>query len=228
MVATSANMQFAITEIVDLFESETGIAVETIISSSGKLSAQIQEGAPFDILVSADMKYPMDLFEKGFTTTKPAVYAYGKLVLWTTKASITPSLKILTEERIKHIAMANPKTAPYGAASLQVLKKNKLVDVLSSKLVYGESISQVNQFVSTQAADLGFTTKAVVLSENLKNKNNWVEIDTSDYAPIEQGIVVVKRSGQRRKEAQLFKDFLLSKKATAILNKYGYDTRIFH
>ncbi len=224
VIATSANMQFAIEEIVEEFKAETGLAVETIISSSGKLSAQIQEGAPFDILISADMKYPMDLYEKGYTTAEPKVYAFGKLVLWTNNTSINPSLEILEEDNIKHIALANPKTAPYGVAAMQVLQKNNMEERLAPKLVFGESISQVNQFVNTQAAEIGFTAKAVVLSAKVKDNSQWFEIDKADYTPIKQGVVVLNRTGQRRKDALKFKDFLLSEKASDILNKFGYDT----
>src|SRR5690606_14994708 len=111
-IATSANMQYAIPELVLAFTRETGVQCEVIVSSSGKLTAQIVAGAPYDVFISADMKHPEALFKKSLTTAKPEVYAEGKLILWTTNDEINPSIEILTNKQIKYIALANPKTAP--------------------------------------------------------------------------------------------------------------------
>lgn len=217
-------MQFAIHELVEDFSKTTGIECEIIISSSGKLTAQIHEGAPFDVFVSANLKYPNDLFEKGLTLEKPKIYAYGKLVLWTMKNDLQPSIQLLESSEIKHIALANPKTAPYGNASVEVLNHYKVFQKLSSKFVYGESIAQVNQFVNSQVADLGFTSKSIVLSPKMIGKGKWIEIDDSIYSPIAQGIVCIKNDAEKEKLALSFSKFLFSKKGKKILNTFGYST----
>ncbi|MFK8005519.1 MAG: molybdate ABC transporter substrate-binding protein [Saprospiraceae bacterium] len=223
-IATSANMQFAINELVKKFSEETGIDCEIIISSSGKLTAQINEGAPFDVFVSANMKYPNDLYRKGLTLGVPKIYAHGKLVLWTMKKDLIPSIQLLENKEIKHIALANPKTAPYGNASIHILNHYKIFQKLTPKLVYGESIAQVNQFVNSQVADLGFTSKSVVLSPKMIHKGKWEEIDESIYPPISQGIVCLKNDPKKEKLALDFSDFLFSKKGKEILNTFGYST----
>lgn len=219
-IATAANMQFVMADLIETFNEQTGIECETIISSSGKLTAQITEGAPFDIMVSADMKYPLELFKNGFTTSKPKVYAYGKLVLWSMNEDIDPSIEILTKSNITHIALANPKTAPYGLASINVLKHYHIFDSIQHKLVYGENISQTNQFIISKAAEIGFTSKSVVMASITKGK--WMEIDSTFYAPIAQGIALLNNNNNHSKEAQLFYDFLFSDHGKEILNKFGY------
>ena len=170
------------------------------------------------------MKYPNNLFEKGLTLTKPKIYAHGKLVLWTMKDDLTPSIQQLENNQIKHIALANPKTAPYGNASIEVLNHFKIFQKLSSKLVYGESIAQVNQFVNSQVADIGFTSKSVVLSPKMIDRGKWVELNDSIYQPIAQGIVCIKNDSDKEKSALNFSDFLFSQKGKEILNTFGYST----
>src|SRR5215471_8585656 len=160
-VAAAANVQFVMYELTKDFESSTGIKTDIILNSSGKLNAQIKEGAPYDVFVSADMKYPEELYKTGFAISSPNVYANGLLVLWTTQPNITPGadLKILTSDAVKKIAVANPQTAPYGEASVEAMNYFKVYDQVKDKLVYGESISQTNQYISSGAADIGFTAK---------------------------------------------------------------------
>lgn len=221
-IAVAANMQFAMEPLIQTFTHETGITCEMAISSSGKLTAQIEEGAPFDLFISADMKYPTRLFEKGLSTAAPEVYAYGKLVLWSMMEDLEPSFELLSEEKIHHIALANPKTAPYGVAATQVLKHFKLLDALQHKLVYGESISQTNQFIVSKAAELGFTAKSVVLSPRMNGNGQWLDIDMSLYSPIAQGVVMLRHTDQDKVIIQQFYNFLFSEKAKEILVRFGY------
>jgi molybdate transport system substrate-binding protein len=222
MIATAANMQFPMKELVRVFTENTGIECETVISSSGMLTAQIREGAPFDIFVSADMKYPAELSQGGFTRSPPEIYAYGKLILWTLDRGLDPSLELLTSDLIRHIALANPKTAPYGVAAVEVLKGVGIYERVENKLVFGESISQTSQFVVSKAAEIGFTAKSVVLSPDLQDKGNWIEMDTKYYSPIAQGVVILKNRKKRINQAKKFHDFLFSSKGKEILNKFGY------
>lgn len=221
-IAAASNMQFAIEALTASFTQETGIACQTVISSSGKLTAQIKENAPYDIFVSANMKYPNELFHSGFSQDKPKVYAHGKLVLWSMNEKIQPSIDILLSKKVKHIAIANPKTAPYGAAAIEVLKYHKIYAAVKHKLVYGESISQTNQFILSQSAEIGFTAKSVLLSTKMKGEGKWITLNDDSYSPISQGIVLIKTRNSKNEEARKFYNFLFSTKAKGILETYGY------
>ncbi len=221
-IATAANMRFAMNALVEAFAAQTGIACEIVVASSGKLTAQIAQGAPFDLFVSADMKYPETLYVQGLTVAAPEVYAYGKLVLWSATDAGQPSLDILTAKAIQRIAMANPKTAPYGRAAQEVITNIGQYDALKDKLVYGESISQTSQFILSGAAAMGFTAKSVVLSPDVMGKGRWIEIDPSLYSPIEQGVVMVNQHPEKLDKARLFKAFLFGEQGQSILTQYGY------
>lgn len=183
-IAAAANVQFVLNELTKDFESSTGIKTEIILNSSGKLTAQIKEGAPYDVFVSADMKYPAELYKTGFAIDSPRVYANGLLVLWTTKDEVKPdpTLKVLTSNAVKKIAIANPQTAPYGEASVEAMNYYKVYDKVKDKLVYGESISQTNQFIISGSAEIGFTAKSIVLADEMKGKGIWVDIDRKSRA----------------------------------------------
>ena len=224
-IAVASNLQFVMTELVQEFSENTGIDCEVIVGSSGKLTAQIIEGAPFDLLLSADVKYPNELYDKGFATDQPKVYAYGNLILWTVVEGLSPDLDSLASERIKYIAVGNPKTAPYGVAALQVLNNTGVFNSVNDKIVYGESVSQTNQFILSQAADLGFTSKSVVLSPQMINKGSWKEIDKELYEPMAQAMVVLKNRKEYTIKAIQFKDFILSAKGKKILHKFGYNVK---
>lgn len=221
-IATAANMQYTVKEMIEMFHSETGIECQTVVSSSGKLTAQIQEGAPFDVFISADTKYPDELYKKGFTHSEPKVYAYGKLILWTLKDDIIPSLDLLSSNKIEHIASPNPVTAPYGVATEEVLKYYNISNLIKPKLVYGESVAQTNQFITSKVAEVGFTSKSVVLSPNLKEQGAFIEIDDASYNPIAQSAVIIKNKGKDLSKSEIFFNFLFSKKGKEILKKHGY------
>ncbi len=218
-IATSANMQFAMRALIDQFTTLHEVDCEMVIGSSGKLTAQIKAGAPFDLFVSANMKYPKEIYESGLAQQAPEVYAYGTLVLWSMKEDLIPSLTSLKEESVRHIALANPNIAPYGIAAMEALRSYQLDQELTPKLVYGESIAQTNQFIITQSADIGFTAMSVVLSPQMKDKGKWVVVDEKAYSPIAQGIVMIKNQDPK---ALRFYQFLFSKEAEAILTEFGY------
>lgn len=225
-IATAANMQFAMNELVSSFTENTRVNCEIIVSSSGKLTAQIKEGAPYDLFVSADMKYPIELFDSSYTVDEPKIYAKGKLVLWTFFENLNPSIDILSSSDTKHIAIANPKTAPYGRAALEVLKKNNLLSKIEQKLVYGESVAQTNQFITTKAAEFGFTSKSVVSSKKMNDIGHWIEIDPTTYKPIFQGVVILKNHVSNIDHIQQFYNYLFSDDGKNILNKFGYSTNL--
>ena len=221
-IATASNMQYAMAELSNAFTKETGIECDLVVGSSGKLTAQITEGAPYDIFVSADTKYPDQIFKNGMAEYPPKTYALGKLVLWTAKEELEPSLTLLTDESVTHIALANPKTAPYGVAAISILEHYELLSSVEDKLVYGESISQTNQFIISKSAELGFTAMSVVLSPEMKGRGNWTALNDDLYSPIEQAVVLIKRKKEKNKSAARFYDFLFSARAKQLLKNFGY------
>ncbi|MEM7368653.1 MAG: molybdate ABC transporter substrate-binding protein [Bacteroidota bacterium] len=223
-IATAANVQYAMDSLVQVFATQTGIETQIILNSSGKLATQIIQGAPYDVFVSANMTYPNFVRQNGKTDRPPTIYAHGTLVIWTADKQTDISFEQLPHQEIRHIAIANPKTAPYGKAAMEVLQGQDLMHACRDKLIFGESISQTNQFILTRHAEVGFTAKSVVLAPTLKEVGRWQEVDQALYAPITQGVIIIQR-GQTDKQlenAQTFYNFLLSPTAQAILGAYGY------
>lgn len=223
-IATAANMQYAMPELTKAFTDRTGIECQTILGSSGKLTAQINEGAPFDFFIAANMNYPNTLHENGHTTTPPKTYAYGQLVLWSMKKFQKLSINLFTNKRLKQIAIANPKTAPYGKAMESVLAYYGILDSVRHKLVYGENIAQTNQFILSEAVDFGFTAKSVVLAPQHQNKGKWNDVPLKSYRPIAQGMVILNHRKEQFDVSQQFYNFMLTDQAKIILKKFGYIT----
>lgn len=223
LIATAANMQYAIREIATVFSTQTNTPTELIIGSSGKLTAQIKAGAPYHIFISADPKYPAELKQAQFTTSDATIFASGQLILWTTNEDLTPSLDLVVDPQIKHVALANPGTAPYGAAAVAVLEYYNLENTISEKLVYGESISQTNQFIHSGSADIGFTALSTIHAPNLKNLGKWIPINPESYHLVEQSMVTLNNSGIMKETADAFSKFLSSPPARQILRKHGYE-----
>lgn len=221
-VATAANMQFAMRELIQVFTDSTGIPCDMSVGSSGKLTAQIKAGAPFDIFVSADTLYANEIYASKRAEGPPRIYAYGQLVLWQMADSPVPALGRLSLEGTRHIAMANPNIAPYGKAAKEVMQHLGIYDQVESKLVFGESIAQTNQFILSQAADMGFTARAVVLSPTMQGKGKWEAVEPGLYEPIAQAAVLLKNQTEQKLEASAFYDFLFTPSAQKILDRYGY------
>ncbi len=224
-IAVAANVQFAMKELKQEFKKETGISTAIIIGSSGQLTAQIKQGAPYDVFISADLKYPLNLFKNKFAVDSPKVYAMGTLVIWTVKKGIKldDNLNELLNDNIQKIALANPKIAPYGEAAIEALNYFGIYNNIKNKLVFGESIAHTNQFIISGAADIGFTAKSVVMSPSMEGKGIWKEVNPSSYKTIKQGCVILKYGFENHKiETAKFYNFLFSNKAKNILMKYGY------
>jgi molybdate transport system substrate-binding protein len=224
MVAVAANVKYAFEALSTAFTSETGITVKNATSSSGKLTAQITHGAPFDLFLSADMKYPEKLYQDGLAVTKPKIYANGTLVLWTMKEiDLSKGIVAMSSSNITKIALANPKLAPYGAEAVRAMEYYKLDAAIKPKLIYGESISQVNQYIDSKSVDAGFTAKSVVVSPLLEGKGNWIALPKESYQPIQQGMVILRHGQSENNHAtRKFYEFMSSAKAQAILIKFGY------
>jgi molybdate transport system substrate-binding protein len=224
-IAVAANVQYAMDELMAEFKKETGIDISAVIGSSGQLTAQIKEGAPYDLFISADMKYPLSLFDNKDAVDSPKVYAEGSLVIWSmnNKIKFDKELRILLSNNISRIAVPNPRTAPYGIAAVETMKHFEIYDRLRDKLIYGESIASTNQFIYLKAAEIGFTAKSVVLSPRMKGKGAWMEIEHEAYKPIEQGCVILKYGFKNHGKGSIkFYNFLFSAKAKKILSNFGY------
>ena len=222
-VAVSANVSYAISDLIKEFNKQyPNIKVIPILGSSGKLTAQITNDAPYSIFMSADMKYPTILYDKRIAITKPTVYAKGSLVLFSaTKRDFSNGLKLLEDNNIKKIAVANPTTAPYGKATILALKNAKIYHKIKNKLIYAESISQAISY-TINASDIGIVAKSLLFCDKMadyKKNINWVDINPTLYLPIKQGVVLIKNT----KEANLFYRFILSKQAKMVFNRFGYD-----
>ena len=224
-VAVAANVSYAINELVAEFnKTNPDTKVQVTLGSSGKFTAQIESGAPFDVFMSADMKFPKSLFEKGLATTEPALYAQGSLAMLSSKElDFSKGINLITDANISKIAVANPKTAPYGTAAVEAMKNANVLDKVESKFVYAESISQAVTYATT-AADVGFIAKSSLYDEKMakyKENINWVSVDPSLYTAIDQGIVVLKNTKEEA-SAKAFYDFILGEKAKEIFIKFGY------
>jgi molybdate transport system substrate-binding protein len=221
-VAVAANMQGVIKVLGKDFKQKTGIGIEPIVGSSGNLSNQIRNGAPYDLFLSADMSFPESLFKGGFSLKQPEVYAYGRLIICSTQnIGFENWERVLLSSRIKKVAIANPAIAPYGKAAEESLKLKGIMDNIQSKLVTGESISQVNTYITSGVVDVGFTTRALIKDAEGKTKLYWKEIDPKSYTPVKQGIIILKQTKESA-NAQKFYDYMLSPAAKAILKEYGY------
>jgi molybdate transport system substrate-binding protein len=224
-IAVAANVSYAIGDLIKSFNvlyPQTKVRVT--LGGSGKLTAQIKNGAPYQFFMSADMKYPKALYEEGLAVTRPLVYAQGSLAYLSTKnQDFSQGMKVLENVNIEKIAVANPKTAPYGKASFEAMKNAAVLEKVQSKLVYGESISQAVSYVIT-AADIGLIAKSSLYSPKMaqyKEGIHWAEVDPELYTSISQGMVILKNA-EANAEVSAFYTFMLSAKAKEILTDFGY------
>jgi molybdate transport system substrate-binding protein len=219
-IAAAADLQPVLPPILQAFRESTGIGAEATYQASATLTTQIQNGAPFDLFLSADLGYPQRLIDANLADTKgiagaspgaPVTYARGTLVLWTRKDSHwpAPSLETLRDPALKRLAIANPDRAPYGRAAIATLTSLKLLDTLQLRLVTAENIAQTAQFVETGNADAGLISMTSATTEHLRAIGTAFIIPRGLYPPIEQGAVLITKSSQRQ-NAETFLVFLLS------------------
>jgi molybdate transport system substrate-binding protein len=224
-VAVAANLQPVIIELQKDFAQKTGIQIDPIVGSSGTLMAQMKNGAPFDVFLSADMAFPKSLFDAGLSVKAPTIYAYGSLILCSTNnIGFENWQRTLMTNRIKKIAIANPDIAPYGQAAKTVLARKGILDNINKKLVYGQSIAQVNTYITTGVVQAAFTSLSLIKDPANKTKLYWKIIDPKTYPPIEQGLVVLKSSANKT-DAEKFYNYILSAPAKKIFLQFGYHTK---
>jgi molybdate transport system substrate-binding protein len=223
-VAVAANFAEPIKAIAAVLEKTTGHTLGITVGSTGRLYAQIKNGAPFDVLLSADTRTPAQLEADGLAQPGSRfTYATGKLVLWSADAAkVDGQGAVLKGDGFRKLAIANPKTAPYGAASIEVIDRLGLTAAISPKLVQGESIGQAYNFAFTGNAEIAFVAMSQVLEGGrLKNGSMWVVPQTL-YAPIRQDAVLLK-TGASNEAAKALMKLLQSPDIKALIRSYGYD-----
>ena len=224
-VAAASDLQSALPAIAARFEKETGHTVTFTFGSSGNFFTQIENGAPFDLFLSADIDYPRRLERAGLAEGGSLYeYAIGRIVLWTRNDSgvdLRKGLAVLADPEVRHVALANPQHAPYGRAAVAALRHEGLYQRVEQKFVLGENISQAAQFVQSGNADVGVLALSLALAPALKSAGTYVEIPTAFYPPIEQAAVIIASSRHKR-VARQFMDTLKKPESARILQAYGF------
>jgi len=220
-VAVASNFRSVIEPLTDRFRQETGIEVDLVFGSTGKLYAQIRNGAPYDVFLAADKERPRLLEEQGAALPGTrGTYAIGRLVLWSPiPGYVDPAGAVLREGGFRHLAIANPKLAPYGKAAEEVLRRDGLWEALRGRLVRGENISQTFQFVGSGNAELGFVAYSQVKVQGDSLSGALWKVPAAMHSPIEQQMVLIRESAAGRTLLAFFG----GPSAGGIIRDAGYD-----
>ncbi len=236
LVAVASNFTKPMTEIARVFEKRTGHNANLAFGSSGKFVSQIENGGPFEVFLSADTSNPRKLEQSGFAVSGTQfTYAVGKLVLWSAMPGFVDDQgQVLSKGGFKHLALADPKLAPYGTAAMEVMKTLNRLDKLQPLFVQGENIAQTYQFISSGNAELGFIALAQVIDKDkasttpklgnvskIASGSGWI-VPSNLHKPILQDAILLKK-GAKNPAATALLTFLKSPEAQGIIRKYGYD-----
>ncbi|MDD4968777.1 MAG: molybdate ABC transporter substrate-binding protein [Paludibacter sp.] len=222
-IAAAANLRYVLEEIKTAYVKQNPKAkVNLTFGASGMLVQQIMNGATYDLFMAADTEFPLKLKEKGLTTGAMSTYAFGKLAMYSTTLDIDKiGLGALKDPSVKKIAIANPETAPYGERSVQLLKNWKMYELLKTKIILGENISQAAQFAFTGNAEIGFIALSLALAPEMTGKGSYYIVPQNLYKPIEQACILIKTPVLNTESAR-FKKFVLSPATKSIWEKFGY------
>jgi molybdate transport system substrate-binding protein len=226
-IAAAADLTYCIEDLNRSYQqSHPDTELKLSIGSSGNFSTQIQNGAPFDVFLSADIQYPKNLASTGFVDSSTlTVYAVGRVVLWTTKpdaVNLDRGIDILRDRvAVRKIAIANPEHAPYGRAAKAILENSGIWAEVQDRIVQGENIAQTAQFVRTGNVDAGFVALSLLLSPNLPHIGRYIEIDPKLYPKLEQAMVLTT-TGSKRPPVRAYFQFLQSQAARKIFDQYGF------
>jgi molybdate transport system substrate-binding protein len=222
-VAAASSLRPTLDYLVAAYEAENpGHQVEVIYGSSGRLMAQIINGAPFDVFMSADMAFPQNVFDKGEAISAPVVYGLGRIVLWSAHLNAAElTLANLADDGIQRIAIAQPSVAPYGQRAQESMTAAGVWDAVQPRLVFAENISQVAQMSESGAADIGLIALSLAIQPGLVERGYHL-IDAALHQPLEQGFVITQRAADNAL-ASSFSAFLQSDTARDIFNDNGFD-----
>jgi molybdate transport system substrate-binding protein len=223
-IAVAANFTAPAKLIAADFEKDSGHKAQLVFGATGKFYAQIKNGAPFEVLLSADDETPTKLEKEGAAVAGTRfTYAIGRLVLWSAKAGyVDDKGEVLSSGAFRHVSVANPKLAPYGAAAIDVLTALKLIDTVQPKFVQAENIAQAHQFVATGNAELGFVAMSQVIKDGkLGDGSAWI-VPASLHRPIRQDAVLLDK-GRGKRAAEAWLKYLKGDKAKAVIKSFGYE-----
>jgi molybdate transport system substrate-binding protein len=223
-VAVAANFSLPMQRIAAEFERDTGHKAQLSVGATGKFYAQIRNGAPFEVLLSADDETPARLDAEGAAVPGSRfTYAIGRLALWSAQPELVDVQgAVLEKGSFKHLAIANPKTAPYGAASIEVLRSLALLDALRPKFVQGENIAQTQQFVASGNAELGFVALSQVWRDGKFGEGSGWIVPSGLHAPLRQDAVLLL-PGRDRPASLALLAYLRGDKARTIIRGFGYE-----
>ena len=228
VIAAASSVKFALQDIAEAFQQDTGKSIRISYSSSGNLTRQIQQGGPFELFFSANARYVNQLYQQHKTLDQGVAYAFGRLVLLTNKnSSLSLDQKLNGVKRaiqagqLQRFAIANPIHAPYGIAAREVLQQLGLWELTEPHLVLGENVAQAAQFASSGAAQVGLISYSLSLAPALQNSTRSLLIPVSLHQPLQQTMVLLNNAGNT---AKLFFNFMRQDKARGILSRYGYTT----
>ena len=226
-IAAASDLRFALDEVIAAYGAANPQAGMTVIyGASGTFYAQIAQGAPFDLFLSADSAYPRDLVQKGLADGATLfTYAIGHLVLWSPAASpldVSRGLAVLRDSRVRKVAIANPLHAPYGRAAEAALKQAGLWTAVESKLVLGENITQAAQFVATGAADVGLIARSLAFAPEMRSRGKFWDVPPSMHPRLEQSGVVLARAADPAAAAR-FRAYFRGEAGRRILARHGFD-----
>ncbi len=223
-VAVASNFSAPLTRIAALFEKDSGHTVQVIAGASGKLYAQIKNGAPFDVFLAADEELPKRLVREGSAQADSRfIYATGRLVLWSASADfVDAKAAVLNQGNFNKLAIADPRLAPYGVAAQETLTKLFMWNAIQRKLVKGENITQTYQFVATENAELGFVALSQIMHDGKISTGSWWLVPAEMHQPLRQSAVLLT-AAKDKVAAQAFLDFLKRPPALEIMRGYGYE-----
>lgn len=225
-VAAASDLKFALDEVLAAYQTATGRVVRVTYGSSGNFVRQLEQGAPFDMFMSADESYVEALAGKGLTTGTGDLYAVGRIVVFAAKPELfAPDARMeglrkgLADGSVKKFAIANPEHAPYGRAAKEALQTASLWETVESRLVLGENVSQAAQFAASSNTAGGIFALSLVLSPNFRDKGRYAVIPESMHKPLRQRMVLMK---QAPPEARQFYQYLQQPEARTVFKRYGF------
>jgi molybdate transport system substrate-binding protein len=227
-LAAAADLSVALTELARDYQKQTGATVKLSFGSSGNLVNQIQNGAPFDLFLSADEDYPRQLVKAGLAEPSSFYrYAVGKVIVWVPASSALDvehrGINILLDPSVQKLAIANPQHAPYGRVAEAVLRHYGIYEKVADRLVLGENVSQAAQFVESGSAQAGLVALSHAMAPAMRDKGRYWEVPQDAYPPLNQAAVVLSRAAHK-KQAARFLQFLKTPEAKAIFERYGFST----
>lgn len=227
LIAAASDLQFALTEIAADFRSETGLEVRLTFGSSGNLARQIQQGAPFQMFLSADEQFVFDLADKGLTRDRGALYAIGHIVLFAhrdsplaARLSAQGLREALAGGVIKRFAIANPEHAPYGRAAQQWLERQGLWDALSQRLALGENASQAAQFAASGSCEAGIIPYSLALVPRIGEAGRFLRLPADEHSPVRQRMTLLASAGA---QAERFYRYMQGPAARRVMRRHGFE-----